>query len=139
MKNQGSPEEWLRMAKSNLELAKVGRFSEYILYEDLCFLCQQSVEKALKGLLINFGVGFPFTHSINAIVNLFKEICIDIPDFVTNSASLTIYAVDTRYPPEEEPVSEEEYKIALDIAGKVYDWVKDILNDLQEKVGVLNG
>ncbi len=36
MKNKALIEDWIRRAKSNLEKAKAGRFSEMILYEDLC-------------------------------------------------------------------------------------------------------
>ena len=128
MKNQGSPEEWLRRVRSNLEVARIGRVSEDILYDDLCFNCQQAVEKSLKGLLIHLGVNFPFTHSISALVSLIKESGVAVPDFVNDSARLTIYAVDTRYPPEQEPVSEEEYKEAVMIAEQVYNWVKEMLN-----------
>jgi HEPN domain-containing protein len=45
--------EWIKRSKSNLERAKAGQVSEDILFEDLCFDCQQSVEKALKALLIS--------------------------------------------------------------------------------------
>jgi HEPN domain-containing protein len=128
MKNQGNPEEWLRRVKSNLELARIGRISEDMLYEDLCFQCQQAVEKSLKGLLIHIGIDFPFTHSISALVNLIKESDIDVPNFVNNSARLTVYASDTRYPPEQEPVDEEEYLKALSLAEQVYDWVREVLN-----------
>jgi len=128
MKNQGSPEEWLRRVRSNLEMAKIGRVSEDILYDDLCFDCQQAVEKSLKGLLIHLGVDFPFTHSISALVSLIKESGVAVPDFVNDSARLTIYAVDTRYPPEQESVDEDEYKRALSLAEQVYDWVRKMLN-----------
>jgi HEPN domain-containing protein len=128
MKNLGNPEEWLRRVQSNLERARIGRISEKILYEDLCFDCQQAVEKSLKGLLIHLGIDFPFTHSISALVNLIKESGLVVPDFVSDSAKLTVYAADTRYPPKQESVDEEEYKEALELAEQVYSWVVEILN-----------
>lgn len=121
MKNQGSPEEWLKRSRSNLEMAKAGRPSDTVLYEDLCFNCQQAVEKSLKGLLIHLGIDFPFTHSISALVKLIKGSEIDLPDFIYDSAKTTVYAVDTRYPPEEESVDEEEYKEALRLAEQIYN------------------
>ncbi len=42
---------WLGRAESNLARARLGRQSEDILYEDICFDAQQAAEKALKGLL----------------------------------------------------------------------------------------
>ena len=50
MKNNEFARDWLRRAKSNLERARVGKIKDEILYEDLCFDCQQSAEKALKAL-----------------------------------------------------------------------------------------
>lgn len=47
--------EWLRRAKSNLAKSKTPK-TENILYEDFCFDCQQCAEKALKGLIITYGI-----------------------------------------------------------------------------------
>ena len=58
-KNLPGAEEWLKRARSNIEGAKVGIVSEGILYEDLCFDCQQAVEKSLKGLLVHLKIEFP--------------------------------------------------------------------------------
>ena len=52
MKNLDKAMEWLRRAKSNLARAKVGKVSEDILYEDLCFDAQQAAEKAFKAVCI---------------------------------------------------------------------------------------
>jgi len=38
MRNQSLVEEWLKRAKSNLGRARIGKISEDILYEDLCFV-----------------------------------------------------------------------------------------------------
>lgn len=51
MKNKEFVIEWLRRAKSNLERARVGKIKDEILYEDLCFDCQQAVEKTIKPYL----------------------------------------------------------------------------------------
>jgi len=59
MKNKEFVLEWLMRARSILERARVGRISEEIVYEDLCFDCQQTAEKALKALLIGLDKEFP--------------------------------------------------------------------------------
>ena len=51
MKNADLAIEWLNRALSNLERANLGKQNESIYYEDLCFDCQQSVEKSFKALL----------------------------------------------------------------------------------------
>jgi HEPN domain-containing protein len=43
---------WIRRAKSNLAIAKAGKPTGDVLYEDLCFDAQQAAEKALKALSV---------------------------------------------------------------------------------------
>ena len=59
----GSPQAWLRRAKSNLARAKQPKPAEAI-WEDLCFDAQQAAEKALKAVLVSSGIDFPKSHDI---------------------------------------------------------------------------
>lgn len=123
MKNSELAESWLKRAFSNLEKAKVGKISDALFYEDLCFDCQQAAEKALKALLIYCGVTFPKTHSVNMLIALIKGQNIQVPMEVEASVILNDYAVQTRYPGEYEPVTEDEYFEAVELAKKVVQWV----------------
>jgi HEPN domain-containing protein len=127
MKNKEIISEWLKRAKSNLEIARAGKSSKEILYEDLCFDAQQATEKCLKALLIKLNKPFPKTHSIGLLLKFIEEKGIEIPDDVNKSKILTDYAVDTRYPGIYEPVSEEEYKTALKLAENVFGWANKII------------
>jgi len=129
MKNKEFVTEWLRRARSNLERARVGQISEEILYEDLCFDCQQSAEKALKALLISLDKEFPWTHSIARLLELVSKAGIEIPAEVERVIDLTDYAVEARYPGEREPISEEEYEEALKLAEAVFDWVSQTIKE----------
>jgi HEPN domain-containing protein len=132
MKNKEFVLEWLMRARSNLERARVGRISEEIVYEDLCFDCQQTAEKALKALLIGLDKEFPWTHSIARLLDLISEAGIEIPEEVERVIDLTDYAVEARYPGERELVSEEEYEEALKLAEAVFDWVSKTIKELPE-------
>jgi HEPN domain-containing protein len=132
MKNKEFVLEWLMRARSNLERARVGRISEEIVYEDLCFDCQQTAEKALKALLISLDKEFPWTHSIARLLDLISEAGIEIPEEVERVIDLTDYAVEARYPGERELVSEEEYEEALKLAEAVFDWVSKTIKELPE-------
>jgi len=121
--------DWLRRAKSSLERARAGKVSEGILFEDLCFDCQQTVEKSLKALLIDREVEFPKTHSISKLLELVEQSGVYVPDEIKDSVSLTDYAVETRYPGDYVPVDEDLYKDALNFAEKIVLWVEKILND----------
>jgi len=96
--------------------------------EDLCFDAQQCCEKALKGLLIYLGLTFPRTHSIGHLLALLEQSGkLDIPGEIKDAAILTDYAVTTRYPGDWEPVDAVEYQQAVELSGKVYEWVNWII------------
>ncbi|MFQ6079778.1 MAG: HEPN domain-containing protein [Thermodesulfobacteriota bacterium] len=127
MKNEGYVAEWMKRARSNLERAKVGRISDAIMYEDLCFDCQQAAEKSIKALLISRDKKFPPIHSIAGLLEIVADAGIDVPQSIQEAVILTDYAVKTRYPGEGEPVTKEEYEESVDLAIAVYDWVCKII------------
>ena len=129
MKNKKFVLEWMKRAKSNLERAKAGQISEDILFEDLCFDCQQSVEKVLKALLISYDIEFPRTHSIGRLLELIKKVGIEIPETILQAVELTEYAVNARYPGELEELGQQEYEEALETAILVFEWVKKIIDN----------
>ena len=127
MKNREIILNWLKRARSNLERAKMGRVTQGILYEDLCFDAQQAVEKSLKAILVKLNQPFPKTHSIGVLLKLIEEADVEIPKNINQAKLLTTYAVDARYPGDYEPVSKEEYKEALKIAEDVFKWLDNII------------
>lgn len=128
MKNREIILNWLKRARSSLERAKMGKVSPGILYEDLCFDAQQAVEKSLKAILVKLNQSFPKTYSIGILLKLIEEAGVEIPENIHQAKLLTAYAVDTRYPGDYEPVSEEEYKEALKLAEDVFKWLDNIIN-----------
>jgi HEPN domain-containing protein len=120
----GEPGDRLRHAWSDLELARTRRNSK-ILLEDLCFHAQQTAEKALKAVLVFHSVPFPKTHNIRTLMDLLPE-GLNLPEEAKEAASLTDYAVLTRYPGALEPVTEEEYIEAVRIAEAVVHWAEKI-------------
>jgi len=119
------PREWFIRARSNLGLAKA-RPSES-LFEDLCFEAQQAAEKAVKALLLERGVSFPYIHDLARLLTLLEEADEEIPGQVRKAAELTRYAVITRYPGLAEPVTESQYQEAVGIAEAVLAWVEQEL------------
>ena len=116
----GSAADWLRFAQADLAFAQAP-LPERALYSQLCFFAQQAVEKSLKAVLVKGVVDFPFTHDLQALVNLIPQ---EIPrDPVLDAATrLGVYAVATRYPGRPEPVSEDEYREAARLADAVFRW-----------------
>ncbi|MCL1991792.1 MAG: HEPN domain-containing protein [Spirochaetes bacterium] len=127
----GNYKVWLDRAKSNLAISK-NKADDDIFYEDLCFQAQQAVEKALKGLLIFYGVDPEKTHNL---VSLIKELSkyTDIPEDINETAVLNDYAVQTRYPGDYTPISEEEYSHAIATAEKCIVWIQEKIKGLLKK------
>ena len=122
----GSPLDWLSRSQSNLSRAQQPKPDDVYL-EDLCFDAQQAAEKALKALLLNTGLKFRFVHDIGELLNELTQANVEVPERVIESAELTTFAVEARYPGPFEAVTEEEYRRALYLAETVVAWVRSIL------------
>ena len=122
-------QQWLARAESCLALARIGRTSPAILFEDLVFYAQQAVEKALKAVLVSRAAHFPRTHDIGALITRVRNAGCSVPDELLPAAQLTPYAVRTRYPGGP-PVTEEDYEAAVQLAEQVVAWVRRELGQL---------
>ena len=121
----GSPEDWMRRAHSDLQLAKISR-PPGVMLESLCFHAQQAAEKALKAVLVSLRIPFSKTHSIRMLMDLLPETLI-LPSEVEEASRLTDYAVISRYPGDTEPVVEVEYQEAVELADMVVSWAGKII------------
>lgn len=132
MKNEALVDGWLKRTHSNLERAKAGKVSEEILLEDLCFDCQQAVEKAVKALLVHLDIEFEKIHSISKLLRQVEGTGITVPEEVKEAAELAVYAVDTRYPGDYDSVTEPEYRQALAVAEKAVKWVEETIEHIKK-------
>ena len=117
------PREWLNRARSDLVLARLEEEGIYL--EDMCFHTQQAVEKAIKALLINRHVEFPYIHDIAQLLTLLERTGQEIPEPVRQAERLTRFAIFTRYPGVGPPVSHQEYEEAIAIAEEVVRWAEE--------------
>lgn len=132
MTNRALVEDWLKRAQSNLERAKAGKASDAILLEDLCFDCQQAVEKSIKAFLVHLNLKFEKIHSISRLLKQIEDTDIVVPDEIKETSQLTVYAVDTRYPGDYDPVTEEEYQLVLSMAERAVKWVEEKIGELKQ-------
>ena len=116
------PREWLNPARSNLARAKVLVSGVYL--EDLCFDAQQACEKAIKAVMMGRGIDFPYIHDLARLLMTLETHGEPIPEAIRQAAKLTQYALHTRYPGFEEPVSEPEHQEAVAIAEAVVRWAE---------------
>ncbi|MDR1315739.1 MAG: HEPN domain-containing protein [Spirochaetales bacterium] len=123
-------ESWIERAKSNLEISNIA-VNINVYYEDLCYLAQQAVEKALKGLLIYYGVEPEFTHNIGILLNGIEKFT-DIPENIKKATKLTKYAVITRYPGEYDEITKENYEEGIKIAKDCLEWIENKIKESEE-------
>ena len=64
----------------------------------ICFHCQQSAEKYLKGLLQELGLSVPRIHNLDDLLTLLLPHDSSLKNLARGLVSLSRYAVDIRYP-----------------------------------------
>jgi len=122
---------WLERARSSHEISKA-EMKDCIFYEDLCYQSQQAVEKALKGLLIYYGVDPEFTHNIGLLLNKLESFT-EIPENIKTAINVTKYAVITRYPGEYDEVTKSDYEESVKIAKDCIDWVETKIKEDEKR------
>jgi len=118
--------EWLRHAESNLALAREPK-PEGVLWEHLCFNAQQAAEKAVKAVLVFHRIEFPKTHEIGNLLALFRDAGHPVPEALWRAATLSPYAITSRYPGAP-PVEPEEYQHAVRLAAAVVRWAEEVVH-----------
>ena len=80
----------------------------------------------MKALLLRRNGEFPKTHSVAVLLQLAQKLEV-VPDGIRDATELTDYAVQVRYPGDYYPVEKDEYDRAVEIAGRVVEWVAELL------------
>lgn len=129
--NAAEAARWLAYARSDLDAARALLNDPHHYPRQVCFLAQQVAEKALKAVLVLLEIEFPFTHDLDRLRDLIPPgwpVKTEHPDL----ASLTIWAVEARYPSDMPDVIEDDAHEALQIAEAVY---QNVANDLHRYNG----
>ena len=115
--------QWFDIADKDL------RSAEYLLTmrhptpdEVICNLCQQAVEKYLKGFLRIHDVEIPKIHDLVALRKLCETIHPDFSVLAAKTGILTLYGVFPRYPMEL-PLSDDDAKFAVQYAQAIKEFI----------------
>lgn len=115
---------WLRKAESDLKVVKHLLMINEPPTDALCFHCQQAIEKYLKAFLTFRNVRVKKIHDMEAILNLCIEQDKEFENLdKENISSLSLFAVEVRYPEEFYIPTLDEVKKYFEIALKVKDFV----------------
>lgn len=127
MNNKDIAKEWLDMAESDLDSAIFLLNMKPQPLEIICYHCQQSAEKYLKGFIALNGGPLQKTHDL---LLLNKECCIyekKFMEIVDNCINLTDYGVQVRYPFNIE-IEESDMKAAISDAKDLAKFVRRIVD-----------
>lgn len=118
---------WLAYGDEDLRLARHGlSLPSGCPYRLIAYHAQQCAEKYLKAYLVFHRIDFPYTHNIARLL----ELCAGQDERVEalhEAEELTPFAVTARYPGEDEAVTEEEARHAIEIAALVRHTVRTAL------------
>jgi HEPN domain-containing protein len=120
-------QQWLAYGEEDLRFAEHGfSLSGSPSYRLIAYHAQQCAEKHLKAYLVFHGIDFPYTHNLSRLL----ELCAGQARWaeqLRDAEQLTPYAITARYPGEEEKVSEEEARRAVEISARVRRTVRTTL------------
>lgn len=91
--------EWVSKAEQDfLTARRAAKARRDRLYDIVCFHAQQCIEKYLKGLLQESGLGFGRTHDLTQLGQAAASVCPGLARHAAALADLTDSAVKYRYP-----------------------------------------
>lgn len=119
--------QWLAYGGEDLRLARHGlTMPGGCSYRLIAYHAQQCAEKHLKAYLVFHRIDFPYTHNIARLL----ELCAGKGGRVEalhEAEELTPFAITARYPGEDQAVTEEEARHAIEIAALVRYTVRTAL------------
>jgi HEPN domain-containing protein len=121
-------EYWIKISKYDLSTARAMMRSGRYLY--VLFMCQQTIEKTLKGLIVEIKDIFPpKSHDLLKLANITE---IDIDNSIQKLLSeLSYYYIETRYP---EDIININKKVTKKKAGEYLSKTEELFKWLNQKL-----
>jgi HEPN domain-containing protein len=116
--------EWFRIGDNEFGFAKLGFEDFDAFYPQICFQCQQAVEKYLKGFLVYHKQKFYKIHDLTELAKLCAKVDKDFLNFLPKTDILSQYYLTSRYPLEYPEAGKKEAKEALEIAKEIIEFIK---------------
>jgi HEPN domain-containing protein/predicted nucleotidyltransferase len=114
--------QWLRYASDDLQFAQATTADQERPARYVCYLAQQSAEKALKAVLVFEQVDFPRTHNVADLLALVPDAWARVRA-AGDLSTLSSWAVQARCPDANRDATREEAAAALQQAERVWDAV----------------
>jgi len=115
--------EWLKYSDKDLLAINQLLTHRPLAIEIICYLCQQSAEKALKAFWLHLETEPPKTHNLNFLNEKCVEFDTSFEEIVKQCERLNHYSNQPRYPSPID-ISEEMMNLAVKDATAISDFVK---------------
>ncbi len=110
---------WYEKALQDIDSAEVLINNGFL--QNAIFLCQQAIEKTLKGALLNKGWKLVRTHNLALLEKELKNYGVNLSEFTNAFMELTAAYLEQRYPMSIEFEEDEEFvRSMIDIAREIY-------------------
>jgi len=123
--NFNDARKWLEFAERDYNVAiHLNEAFRPLPVENICYSCQQSIEKSLKSILIFYAGDAPKAHDIELLQEMCKEYDVNTSMAQSITRAITRFATRSRYPDSAYDLTEEDSKIALKYAEQVLDQIR---------------
>jgi len=119
--NKKRTQRWFDFGDTDLRVAEHSLTLYPQPLEIICFHCQQSAEKYLKGYLRHNGTMPPKTHNLDTLCDMCSEHDSSFEGIYEQCEVLSDYGVQPRYP-DEVDIEEHHMKKALECARQIKDF-----------------
>ncbi|AEF83867.1 HepN domain protein [Treponema primitia ZAS-2] len=126
MDNTEYAREWLYFAEMDLSSAEFLLEKHPVPMEIICYHCQQSAEKCLKGFLVINGVMPPKNHDLKELYNLCEPFNSNIGAIMAQCDALDPYGVQPRYP-REIAITEQKMNAAIQNAKAIFSFMQPLI------------
>ncbi len=122
-------QQWQRFAAMDLDSAEYLLNMHPVPIEIICYHCQQSAEKYLKGYLVLCGKNPPKIRDLDELCKFCAEFSGTFKNIADHCSDLTVYGVHSRYPMEM-MLEKQDMQQALNSAKAVRDFVLAIAPEM---------
>lgn len=119
-------EAWLTKAGHDLIVARLCADNNPPLFDEAAYHCQQAAEKSIKGLLTLSDIEFSKIHDITKLLQLAIPVNSEFQKYLPQGDMLTKFATITRYPDEQEGITQKEFDSAFAAANAIFDTTRSL-------------
>lgn len=120
------PEKWFERAREDHDIALFIQGMYPVPIGSICYHCEQSCEKMLKGFLAFCGIEAPKTHDLVLLCKMCEKTDSRFGQLAEPCFRLTPHGVNVRYPADEE-LDETDMRKAISDCEIVFRFVEQIM------------